>query len=181
MLFIGPSAAPTPHTCEHCRKLVIDPFRTIPLTRQASSELSQYATAFPVTLKEASEEPLSDCGFFRSARRDCDTAIDDWHLCILFAGNNELEGFDRARFLWLPKNEWPSEEILCSNRDNWTDSKVSSWKDFNRGIDFWTPKEGTVLRQTLDVNPSTVNPWLDLVVDEGNVCVYYSAFACQRV
>jgi hypothetical protein len=178
MLFIGPSANPTPHTCEHCRKLVIDPFRTIPLTRQAGDELSQYAIAFPVTLKEASEKPLSDCHFLRSVTRDRDIAANDWHLCILFAGNNQLEGFDRARFLWLPKNEWPPEDILSGNLDTWTDSKVTSWKDFNRGIDFWTPKEGTVLRQTLDANPSTLNPWLDLVVEEGNVRISYSAIAC---
>lgn len=177
MLFVGPTADPTPHTCEHCRNLIIDPFRTISLTGQAGDELSQYAIAFPITLKGASEKPLSDCFFFQLVTRDRDAAADNWHLCILFAGNNQLEGFDRARFLWLPKNEWPSEEILCGNLDSWTDGKVSSWKDFKGNIDFWTPKEGTILRQTLDANTSTMDPWLDLVVEEGNIYT----FACQHV
>ena len=167
-MFIGPTVDPTPHACQHCRQLIIDPFRTIPLTGQAGDKLSQHAIAFPVTLKEASEEPLSDCYFFRFLRWGA-AAADDWHLCAIFAGKQSVGRFNRARFLWLPKNELPSEEISCGNLDNCTDSRFSSWKDFNRNIDFWTPKEGTVLRQTLDADPSTVNSWLDLVVEEGNV------------
>lgn len=181
MLFVGPTADPAPHTCEQCQKLIIDPRRTIILTGQAGGEPSQYAIIFPITLKGASKKPLSDCVFFQLVTRDRGTVPDDWHLCILFAANKQLEGFDRARFLWLPKNEWPSEEILCDKVDNWTDSKASSWKGFNRNIDFWNPKEGTVLRQILNANSSyAVDPWLDLVVEEGNVC-FYSTFACQRV